>query len=190
MARTTPRSAAGPGPAEPTILERLVRDWRMWCGVGSILAALPTVVWRLFLASGATLGTPASWRHSEQLPGSGVGYVVSLSVLQLAAALMSVVLFVPGLDRVPRFVPRIGGRRLPTALVIVPATAGLLALIGICVLSVIHWDRVDPFRDAPTHTAWTYLCWACYLAALLWPVLMTPTLVGYVRRRSGRPPPG
>lgn len=50
-------------------------------------------------------------------------------------------------------------------------------------ISALHWDRVDPFRDARTVSGWSYLCWACYAVAVAWPVLLVATTVGY---RSAR----
>lgn len=154
------------------------------CGFAAIAAALPTVIWRVLVGLGATLGTPESWRRSEQLPGSGTSYVIGLSALQLAAALLTLVLVVPGADRVPRWSPVAAGRRMPRSLVVGVSLIGSLALMLVCVLSVINWRSVDPFHDAATVSDWSVLCWACYAAALAWPVLLIATTLGYWRSRS------
>lgn len=151
-----------------------VPTWVRGCGIAAIVSALPTIVWRVTVGAGAHLGTPASWRHSEQLPGSGTTYVLTLSALQLVAALLTCVLFVPRV-----------GRLFPPPLVLCASIAGAVALTAICVLSAINWHRVDPFHAAPSITGWTWLCWACYLAACAWPVLLAATTVGYARGSVG-----
>jgi hypothetical protein len=156
-------------------------------GLAAIAVALPTVIWRVLVGLGATLGTPASWRRSEHLPGAGTSYVFGLSALQLAAALLTLVLVVPGADRLPRWSPVAAGRRMPRELVAGVSLIGSFALISVCVLSVINWRSVDPFHDAPTVSGWSLLCWACYAAALAWPVLLIATTLGYWRSRSRHP---
>lgn len=160
-----------------------VGRWVQACGLGAIATALPTVIWRVVVGAGVSLGTPASWRQSEHLPGAGTTYVVMLSAIQLAAALATVVLFAPGRDRVPRWSPVAAGRRLPTHLVVGVSLAGTAVLATLCVLSALHWSTVDPFRDAHAVSGWSYLCWACYAAAPAWPVLLLVTTLGYWRAR-------
>lgn len=153
------------------------------CGFAAIVVALPTVIWRVLVGLGATLGTPASWRRSEELPGSGTSYVIGLSALQLTAALLTLVLVVADADRVPRWSPVAAGRRMPRGLIVGMSLLGAIALTAICTLSAINWGRVDPFRDAPAVSGWSVLCWACYGVALAWPVLLIATTLGYSRSR-------
>lgn len=153
--------------------------WVRVCGLGAIVAALPTVIWRVIVGLGLPLGTPRSWRRSEALPGAGTSYVIALSAIQLAAALLTVVLFAPNADRVPRWSPLAAGYRLPTGLVVAASLAGSAVLTVLCVLSAVNWDRVDPFRDAQSVSGWSYLCWSCYAATIAWPVLLVATTVGY-----------
>ncbi len=162
--------------------------WMRVCGRAAIAAALPTVVWRAVVGLGVNLGTPAGWRHSEHLPGSGTAYVLGLSIVQLTAALLTLVLTGPGRDRIPAWLGPGGGRRLPPTLVVGGSASGIAALVFLCAASAIAWDKVDPFKGAPT-TAWTWLCWACYATAPLWPILLTATTVGYAithRRLAAR----
>lgn len=156
--------------------------WVRVCGSAAIAAALPTVVWRVVVGLGADLGTPRGWRQAQALPGTGTVYVLSLSVVQLGAALVTLVLVRPGGDRVPAWIHARGNRRLPVVLVVGCSGAGIAALLFLCVASAIHWDNVDPFSGAPP-TAWAWLCWACYAVAPLWPLLLAATTIGYARTR-------
>lgn len=152
------------------------------CGTGAIAAALPTVAWRALLGLGFELGTPAGWRNAQNLPGSGTSYVLTLSALQLCAALLTLVLILPHGDRVPPWRRTDPSRRLPMTLVVGCSGIGTVLLGYLCIASAVNWSHVDPFSDAPS-TAWAWLCWACYAAAPLWPVLLAVTTVGYVRTR-------
>lgn len=161
-----------------------VKPWVRACGVAAILAALPTVVWRAVVGVGLTLGTPTSWRRAEELPGSGTAYVMTLSVVQVAAALMTLLLIVRGADRVPRQSPIAAGRRLPASFIVGTSLTGAAVLGVLCILSAVNWGRVDPFRDAETVSAWSWLCWACYLVTPAWPLLLVATTLGYRRART------
>ena len=164
-----------------------VPGWARACGIAAICAALPTVIWRVVAGCGATLGTPEIWRHDEHLPGSGTVYVVVLSLVQLAAALLTLVLLVPGADRVPRWSPIARGRRLPTWLVAGISFAGAAVLLVLCLLSAVNWSHVDPFGHATAVTGWSWLCWICYAVAPAWPLLLIATTIGYsLSRRSDR----
>lgn len=165
----------------------VVATWWQRCGVGAIVAALPSTVWRVVVALGVPLGTPTSWRDVERLPGSGTWYVLGLSTIQLFAALATLVLIVPGGDRIPGWSPVAPGRRLPATVVVSISLLGALIVGVVCVASIVHWRRVDPFRDATAITAWSVLCWVCYIAAPAWPLLLAASSAGYgLARRAAR----
>lgn len=162
-----------------------VSRWARWCGWVAIAAAMPTVVWRVVVGAGASLGTPEHWRHVQGLPGAGTGYVVSLSVVQAGAALLTLVLIRPGADRIPQWSPVAPGRRLSARVVVGTSTAGVCALAFLCIASAINWAKVDPFAGAAM-TGWAWLCLGCYLAAPVWPVALAGATVGYARARRRR----
>jgi hypothetical protein len=159
--------------------------WRL-CGSGAIAAALPSAIWRLVVGVGVPLGTPASWRTSQHLPGSGTAYLIALSSLQLAAAAATLIVIVPGADRIPARSPIGADRRLPGTLVVSAGVAGVLLVGVVCAASIANWARVDPFRDAEAVTGWAVLCWACYGVTPLWPILLVGALVGFARHGRAR----
>ena len=146
------------------------RSWVRVCAWIAVAAALPTVLWRAVVGFGATLGTPANWRAAEHIPGGGTVYVLVLSVIQLVAALLTLLLVYPN------------GIRLPARVVAAIALAGAAVLVFLCVASAVNWGKVDPFATAP-FSGWAALCWACYAVAPLWPVFLVVTVVGYLRER-------
>jgi hypothetical protein len=103
---------------------------------------------------------------------------VTLSVIQLLAALATLVLIVPGADGVPARSPLAPGRRVPTALAVSASLAGALLLASVCAVSILNWARVDPLGDAAELTGWSLVCWTCYAVTLAWPVLLVAATVG------------
>lgn len=174
----------------------LVPRWMRVCGWTAVAAALPTVVWRVVVGLGVNLGTPTAWRQAEHIPGSGTTYVLGLSIVQLCAALLTLVLIRREGDRIPTWLPLIGGHRLSVTLIIGGSATGIAALTFLCVASAIHWGNVDPFRGEPA-AGWAWLCWTSYAVTPLWPMLLAATTIGYaalhnpgcsggLRRRSRR----
>ena len=120
----------------------------------------------------------------------GTAYVLGLEVLQLGAAASCLGLCQPWGERVPRWVPGIGGRvfsRLPPTIA-GGVGAGLLYLaIGGTALSLARrwlglaegWTPTDGMGTGQT----TVLALA-YAPMLVWPIALTVALVGYWRRRA------
>jgi hypothetical protein len=157
--------------------------WTRRCAIGAFAVALPTALWRVLPGLGVTLGTPADWREFQQLPGSGTWYVLGLSGVQLLAAACCLLLAVP-VERVvpPRTSARLG-RAIPTAIGVAGLT-GAGVLLVLVVMSIIAWEKVDPFAGE-TYGGWAWLSLACYLAAALWPFLLAPASVGYLLQNRG-----
>lgn len=162
-------------------------DLVAWCAYAGIVAALPTALWRIPLAMGATLGTPDAWREAQSIPGEGTWYLVLLSVMQLAAIGCMLFLTVEPKRVTPRWLPaRL--RRLVPKVVGGTGVAGTLALALLVTMSIIAWDKVDPFAGT-AYDAWAWLCAVCYLLAVLWPPLLGAASAGYLRRhRHGSSP--
>ncbi|MDT8911600.1 hypothetical protein [Amycolatopsis sp. PS_44_ISF1] len=152
--------------------------WVKVCAWAAVAAALPTVLWRAVVGFGLPLGTPQSWRAFQHIPGSGTAYVLTLSAIQLLAALATLRLARPEGDRLP------WGRRLPRWGVAAIAFGGAAVLFVLCALSAVNFGRVDPFAGR-AWDGWRALCLGCYLCAPLWPVFLLVTTVGYLRHRPG-----
>lgn len=144
----------------------------------AVVAALPTVLWRAVVGLGLDLGTPPAWRAAEHIPGAGTVYVLTLSVVQLLAAVLTLRLVRPGGDVVPRWSPIRPGGRVPAAAVVAIALTGAVVLTITCALSIRSWSAVDPFAGAP-RSGWSRLCGGCYLAALAWPPALVVAVFGY-----------
>src|SRR3569833_4403670 len=103
-----------------------VRDGRRpprWAAVAAHaapLVTLPAGIWRLFLAAGADLGL----RPYLAIGPGEAGYIVGLSVVSEALALLTLGLVRPWGERLHRWIPVLGGRRGGPEAAIVPAAGG------------------------------------------------------------------
>jgi hypothetical protein len=158
--------------------------WAVVAAWATVWCVIPSSVWRSVAGFGVPLGMSDEWRELQRIPGPGTVYVLSLSVLSIALASLTLGLVHPWGERIPARLPVIGGRRPPTWLVVGSAMTGAVLLAAIVVLSAVNWDVVigGAGRPAP---AWELLATACYLPAALWPVLLTAVTVAYARRRAG-----
>ena len=146
------------------------------------LTVLPSGVWRIVLGFGATLGFDRADLRADGMPGWGTVMVISLTVLTESLALLSFALVRPWGEEVPSWVPRLGGRRIPPRVVVIPAAIGgvLLTLIWAFALHNVMTGHLDEISG----TGWFVVLSACYLPALLWgPLLLWLTYL-YHRRRS------
>ncbi|MDP9444824.1 MAG: hypothetical protein M3P83_10980 [Actinomycetota bacterium] len=155
----------------------------MWCAYAAVLSVLPSALWRTLLGLGLPLGWSAERLRTLHIPGWGTAYVVLLSVLTVGAALLTLGLVQPWGERVPRWVPVLGGRPVPPGPVVAVALAGAGAVMWIGRMSVANWDRVSGFADRP-RSPWADLMIACYAPGLLWGPLLVAVTVAYGRRRS------
>jgi hypothetical protein len=140
------------------------------------LVTLPSGLWRIALVAGLPLGLRVG---AADVAGEA-GYIVGLSVVSEALALLTLGLVRPWGERVPRWLP-LGGRRVPPFAAIVPASLGAVALALI-------WAYA--FRDFPdfgfigfSHPAGQVLLVACYAPVLLWAPLLGAVTWSYYRRR-------
>ncbi len=136
------------------------------------------------LAAGNSLGTPASWRSAQDIPGAGAWYLLVLSALQLAAAACSFALVLDIQRFTPKWVPT---RAYVAGQVIagIAGIAGALALTVIIGMSVVAWDKVDPF-SGQAYDLWAWLCFSCYLSTVFWPLFLGAATVGCLRNACRR----
>lgn len=142
------------------------------------LVVLPAGLWRVGIAAGFSMGMNEA--DTAGLPGWQSVYIVALSVVSEAAALLTLGLVKPWGERVPRWIPLIGGRWIPPRPVVVVASAGAVALALI-------WGFA--FRDPQlsgldfASTGWRVLFLACYVPLLAWAPLVAAVTFAYHRRR-------
>jgi hypothetical protein len=115
------------------------------------------------------------------LPGPQSIAIVLISLISEATALLTLGLVKPWGERVPAWVPVIGGRPIPPRPVVAVAATGALLLQLIWSFALRH--PTLPGLEF-TSSGWRALCMACYLPALLWAPLLAAVTYAYHRRRS------
>lgn len=174
---STTATASGPVPR-----------WAHWAAHTVPLLVLPSGLWRIALGVGIPVGFTGELARLYHAPGWITPYVFVLTLAAEAVALLTLGLVRPWGEVVPGWVPRFGGRRIPTTLAVTLATTGVLALTLIAIPTVTLWNGPentgDP--DAPQGLA-GWIMTACYAPQLAWPPLLAVVTVVYWRRRRGRP---
>ena len=123
----------------------------------------------------------------------GFTYVVVLELIQVGAALACLGLCRPWGERLPRWVPGVGGRAVPHRLPVIVGGAGNL-LLYLIIYEVTVSFTLALLRDPPSWTpvegmgpSQLVVFCLCYGPMLAWPVALTIGLVGHWRRhRQGR----
>ncbi|MFF5175865.1 hypothetical protein ACFY3U_25025 [Micromonospora sp. NPDC000089] len=144
------------------------------------LATLPSGLWRIALVAGVPLGVPDSAKAVGPWAWWAL-YVVSLSLVTEALALLSVGLVRPWGEIFPRWLPLIGGRRVPPTVAVAAAGAG-----GVAVTLIFGYATVNMLAGraelAISGAGWALLT-VCYAPLLLWGPLLLAVTVAYYRRR-------
>ncbi|WP_327351334.1 hypothetical protein [Streptomyces sp. NBC_01304] len=145
-------------------------------------AVLPSSIWRL----------PAAF-DGGITPGERA-YVVVLSVVSELIAFTAIGLIARWGEVVPRWIPFLGGRRIPAKAVLVPAALGatLLTLLWTVLTTVtelmgttIRGDDLPadfPSQAGGLEAAWYHVC---YTPLILWGPLLAVLTVAYAKRRRG-----
>ncbi|WP_234440790.1 hypothetical protein [Streptomyces rimosus] len=147
-------------------------------------AILPSGLWRM----GVMLAVPGFGTAEARVHGAGLDlYLILLFVISEALGLLTLGLVQPWGEVVPRWIPMLGGRRVPPLAAVVPATLGALASTGVVYyffLSIL----IAGFP--PGHTAVEEaVLTVCYVPLLAWGPLLGAVTYAYHRRRAdGRNP--
>ncbi|WP_220667458.1 hypothetical protein [Propionibacterium australiense] len=160
--------------------------WAAFCSV------LPSATWRLAMLVGVDTGFMYAQFYRDG--GAGTAYVLRLEAIQLGAAALCLGLCHSWGERVPRWVPGLGGRVIPRPLPVVVGGLGdaLLYVIigGTAARFASRWlgiaEGLTP-TDGMSPGAIAVLALA-YAPMLIWPVALTVALVGYWKRRAPRTP--
>ncbi|GHG53572.1 hypothetical protein [Streptomyces griseocarneus] len=171
---------AGP-PGEPAV-SRPVR----WAAHAAALTLVPSGLWRCAVAfgmpSGFAEGTPL---HESNFPGPTSLNLIGLSVFAECLGLLTLGLVQSWGERLPRWVPWLGGRRIPTLAAVVPALLGAAVVTAITVAAACGgWQRQMDLPESPKGALATLMT-VCYAPLLAWGPLLALVTVAYYRRRRG-----
>jgi hypothetical protein len=155
------------------------------------LMVLPSSLWRFLLLCGLS-----GLEHtSDYQPGPvEVVYVLFLSLFSEGLALLAFGLVRPWGERVPRWIPFLGGRRVPVKAAVIPAATGALLLTALCAyfflnmwIFHIHFapgvgqKAHNPFKAHGVALV-VFLC--CYIPLLAWAPLLAALTYAYYKRRT------
>ena len=155
------------------------------------LCPLLSALWRVAMLLGADTGFRLAHIYRES--ADGTAYVLSLEAVQIGAAAVCLCLCGSWSERLPRWLPWIGGRAIPRWLPIVVGGAGdalLYAIIyGVTALFTLRWlGLAEGFTPTPGMSLIQVLVLAlAYAPMLVWPPALTVALVGYWRRTEPGP---
>lgn len=153
-----------------------VPRWAVLAAHAVPLITLPSGLWRIGVALGLPLADyrPVGWEAV---------YVVGLSVASEALALLTLGLVRAWGEVVPRWVPLLGGRRVPPRAAVVPALTGAAGLAALCAWSFCaQYAGLGEGRIGTP--AQELLLVVCYVPLLAWPPLLVAVTVAYGRRRA------
>lgn len=165
----------------------MTRSPAHWAVVAAHLAplvALPSGLWRLGLAFGASMGLMIDGKPAS-VGGWEIVSVIGLSVAAEATALLTIGLVRPWGELAPRWMPLVGGRRVPPRPVVAVALLGSLALMSIWVRAGLAYPG-SKLADGFVSSGWEALFVASYAPLLLWGPLVAAATFDYWRRHSPR----
>lgn len=160
--------------------------WAVVAAYAVPLCLLPSAVWRAQLVMTTELAN--GW------------FLLVLSGAELSLGLLTLGLVRPWGEALPRWVPLLGGRRIPTRVAVIPATVGAIAVTLLSITMVINrffprWggkpETIEEARalssfDIPANAdlggveAW--VAWL-YAPSLAWGPLLAAVTLAYYRRR-------
>ncbi len=141
------------------------------------LTALPTGLWRLALAMGFHAGYTEQGYADLDMSTTGSLYVIVLSVLIEAFALLTLGLVKPWAEQVPRWIPVVGGWTVRPMVAVVPAAIG--AAILLYLWTFLFWWNLP--HDDMTPSGSTVVGFL-YLPLVAWAPLLAAVTVDYYRR--------
>jgi hypothetical protein len=108
-----------------------VPRWAVWTAYATTLTTLPSCIWRIAAINfhGPLLERTATLvRGHGPVLFTGLWYVVALSVVSEALAYLTIGLVSEWGEVVPRWIPGLGGRRVPILAAVIPAGFGATVL--------------------------------------------------------------
>ncbi|MFB8032290.1 hypothetical protein ACFC5Z_04915 [Streptomyces sp. NPDC056004] len=162
MADTLP--AGTPVPAAPQI-SRSVR----LAALAAALTLLPSGLWRIAIALGWDAGFTSGFLAPENFPGAGSFYLIGLSLFAEALGLLTLGLIHRWGEELPRWVPALGGRRIPVLAAVIPASLGAALVALVTFLGAFSWNGAENMGAAGSPEGFHYwVMTACYLPLPAW----------------------
>jgi hypothetical protein len=175
-------TVASLAPAHPVSISagRRPRRWVSWAAHAAALTALPSGLWRIIVALGGPSGyTPAGLLEICPPGIAGPAYLLTLSVLTELAAVATLALVRPWGERVPRWVPVLGGRSVPYRPVVAVAGVGVAVLAALWTPMLFWWLLPHPGMTEMGRL----LVGLLYQPLAAWAPLLAVVTVDYWRRR-------
>jgi hypothetical protein len=145
---------------------------------------VPSGLWRIALGFGVPVGFTGELAELYRAPGWITPYVIVLTLVIEALALLTLGLVKPWGEVLPRWIPVLAGRPIPVLAAVIPAALGAVAVTWITVSSAFLWstpaNNGDP--EAPHGFAGVVMV-ACYAPLLAWGPLLAVVTLGYAVRR-------
>jgi hypothetical protein len=168
-----------------------VPRWIVLAAYATTLVVLPSGIWRIALGLGAPLGpiSQDASGASGDLP-SWVpmwGYLIFLTVLTEGLAFLTVGLVSRWAEVFPRWIPFLGGRRVPTPAAVIPWSPGAAVLTVATLLWLPSFnDFTGPDGTILHLSGWKLSIFAAaYGPLLVWgPLLMVVTVAYHLRRST------
>lgn len=184
-ATTTPTTAAAApgGPVAPA------PRWAVLAARAAAWSTVPSGLWRLCFALGATMGFSGGLLADlhRGVPGWGSAYMIGLSLLAELLALLTLGLVRPWGLTVPRWIPLLGGRPVRPPAAIVPAALSALVLTTLGVLGLFGWNSPENMGSPEAPRGFAYLVMTlCYLPLVAWGPLLAVVTADYARRTLRR----
>lgn len=172
-----------------------VPKWAVWVAFATSMTTLPSGIWRI---AGVALGLPLAEVSSTSTSISSGSvqelwwYVIILSVVSEALAYLAFGLVCTWGEVVPRWIPGVGGRRVPPMAAVIPAGLGATVLTLLFPYALIMLSLGKNIRGAPTDLVtpgWEAIVFAvAYVPLAFWGPLLGVLTVHYYRRRRGSRP--
>lgn len=171
-----------------------VPRWQRIVALAIPFTALPSSLWRIaaFTFHAPIVRGAGADPGPSGLPGVPLElYVIMLSSVIELLAFLGVGLITTWGEVLPRWLPGIGGRRIPPMAAVIPAGLGSIALFGLwtwTAVAIVLGLRIDGTpnpRILPISLdGWKgWVATVAYLPLLLWGPLLAALTIGYWRRR-------
>ena len=160
-------------------------SWARRAAVLTLLTTVPSGLWRLAMVVGVPLGVDPGYRRAYYgFPGWGTARVVILTLLLAGLASLTLGLVQPWGEVVPRWVPLLGGRRVPRRAAIVAASVGAVLVTLLWTVQFLNIEGI--FAEFGLTGAERIPVVLCYAPLLLWGPLLGAVTVSYARRTRPR----